>query len=75
MLAVEAVYQGGVFKPVGEVHLPENQRVLLDIRAPAAADVAAWLAAVRDLHHQIVSTRGHLPDSTPDIAADRVRDD
>lgn len=55
MPAVEAVYQGGVFKPV--------------------ADVADWLAAVRDIHRQIVSTHGQLPDSTPDIAADRVRDD
>jgi predicted DNA-binding antitoxin AbrB/MazE fold protein len=24
---VEAVYQGGVFKPIGPVDLPENQRV------------------------------------------------
>jgi predicted DNA-binding antitoxin AbrB/MazE fold protein len=33
---VEAVYQGGVFKPVRPVDLPENQRVTVVVTAPAA---------------------------------------
>jgi predicted DNA-binding antitoxin AbrB/MazE fold protein len=75
MPAVEAIYQGGVFKPVGKVHLPENQRVILDIRTSTAEDAANWLAEVQESQRRIVAARGHFPDSTPDIAADRVRDE
>ena len=32
MAQIEAIYQGGVFKPLGEVKLPENQRVTIDIK-------------------------------------------
>lgn len=75
MAAVEAIYQGGVFKPLGEVCLPENQRVLLNIETPSGQDVAAWLAEVRQFQEQIITARGFFPDSTLDIAADRVRDE
>lgn len=75
MPAIEAIFQGGVFKPVGEVHLPENQRVILDVRTPGTGDVAGWLAEVRASQQRIVAHRGHFPDSTPDIAADRMRDE
>jgi predicted DNA-binding antitoxin AbrB/MazE fold protein len=75
MTAVEAIYQGGVFKPLGEVHLPENQRVLLSIETPTGQDVAAWLAEVRQFQERIIAARGFFPDSTLDIAADRVRDE
>jgi predicted DNA-binding antitoxin AbrB/MazE fold protein len=37
-LTVEAVYQGGVFKPVRPVDLPENQRVTVLVAAPASAN-------------------------------------
>jgi predicted DNA-binding antitoxin AbrB/MazE fold protein len=75
MSAVEAIYQGGVFKPLGEVRLPENQRVLLNIQTPASQDAAAWLKEVRDFQERIIAARGHFPDSTSDIAADRMRDE
>lgn len=75
MPAIEAVYQGGVFRPLEEVRLPENQRVVLNIQAAPSADAAAWLAEVRAHQERIIATRGYLPDSTPDIAADRVRDE
>ena len=75
MPVVEAIYQGGVFKPVGEVRLSENQRVLLNFQTPTGQDAAAWLAEVRELQQKIVAERGYFPDSTLDIAADRVRDE
>jgi predicted DNA-binding antitoxin AbrB/MazE fold protein len=71
---VEAVYQGGVFKPVGPVDLPENQRVRLSVEAAPATDFQAWLDRVRPVQQQIVARFGVLPDSTPIIAEDRRRD-
>ena len=43
MPVIEAIYQGGVFKPLKEVRLAENQRVFLSFQTPTAQDVAAWL--------------------------------
>lgn len=73
MSTVEAIYAGGVFKPLGEVSVPENQRVRLTIEPAAAADASSWLDEVRQFQQQIISQHGVLPDSTPDIAADRRR--
>jgi predicted DNA-binding antitoxin AbrB/MazE fold protein len=36
---IEAVYQGGVFKPLGEVKLAENQRVQVLVPGEASAPV------------------------------------
>ncbi len=71
---VEAVYQGGVFKPVRPVDLPENQRVQLDVR-PVGADAArAWLEEARRLQEELRAKYGNFPDSTALIAEDRRRD-
>jgi len=75
MPPIEAIYQGGVFKPLGEVRLSENQRVVLNIQTTTGQDVAAWLAEVKDFQQRIIAARGCLPDSAPDIAADRMRDE
>jgi predicted DNA-binding antitoxin AbrB/MazE fold protein len=72
MRTVEAIYSGGVFKPVDPVSIPENQRVRLTIEP---YDPAGWLEAVREFQRQVVANHGVLPDSTPDIAADRRRHD
>lgn len=75
MAQIEAIYQGGVFKPLGEVKLPENQRVRLNVEPiDDAAYALAWLARVREMHRQFIEKHGYLPDSTPDIAEDRMRD-
>jgi predicted DNA-binding antitoxin AbrB/MazE fold protein len=72
---VEAIYQGGVFKPEGEVHLAENQRVRLSIEPVAPVQMLAWLARAQELRRKIHERRGEfLPDSTMDIAEDRMRD-
>jgi predicted DNA-binding antitoxin AbrB/MazE fold protein len=75
MAAVEAIYQGGVFKPLGEVRLPENQRVVLSIQTPTGQDAAAWLKEVREFQERIIAERGFFPDSTQEIACDRMRDE
>lgn len=55
--------------------MPENQRVLLSVQTPAKQDTATWLAEVQEMQQRIVSARGYFPDSTTDIAADRMRDE
>jgi predicted DNA-binding antitoxin AbrB/MazE fold protein len=72
---IEAIYQGGVFKPEGAVHLRENQRVRLSIETVGAAEMLTWLARAQELRRQVHERRGeYLPDSTADIAEDRMRD-
>lgn len=73
MSQVDAIYQNGVFKPLGEVNVAENQRVHLTIEPLPAQNVAEWLEGVRQLQERIVAERGYFPDSTQDIAADRAR--
>jgi predicted DNA-binding antitoxin AbrB/MazE fold protein len=75
MSRIEAIYHDGVFKPLGDVGLRENQRVHLDFEPIDETDGAAWLEEVRQLHQQLVGQHGYFPDSTPDIAADRTRDE
>jgi predicted DNA-binding antitoxin AbrB/MazE fold protein len=70
MKTVEAIYSGGVFKPIEPLTLPENQRVRLTVEPVSAV---GWLDAVREFQRQVVANHGVLPDSTPDIAADRRR--
>lgn len=71
MSQIEAIFQDGVFKPLSEVSLQENQHVRLTIQAVEIAQVQDWLEQVQAFQQQIISSRGYLPDSTPDIAADR----
>ena len=73
MTQVEAIYQNGVFKPLKEVALAENQRVRLNVQPIGADDTAAWLARVRERQQRMIAQHGHFPDSTLDIAEDRRR--
>jgi predicted DNA-binding antitoxin AbrB/MazE fold protein len=76
MTQVDAIYQNGVFKPLQELGLPENQRVRLSVQPVEAGDVQAWrawLVRVEERHQRIIAERGYFPDSTPDIAEDRRR--
>jgi predicted DNA-binding antitoxin AbrB/MazE fold protein len=73
MTQVEAIYQNGVFKPLQDVELAENQRVRLSVQPVGAGDVQAWLAEVQELRRRIVAERGYFPDSTLDIAEERRR--
>ena len=40
MTQVDATYQGGIFKPLPTVELPENRRVWLRIQPDRALDIA-----------------------------------
>ena len=73
MTQVDAIYQNGVFKPLQDVGLLDNQRVRLSIQPLEAADVRAWLAEVQEMRQRIIAERGTFPDSAPDIAEDRRR--
>jgi predicted DNA-binding antitoxin AbrB/MazE fold protein len=73
MTQVDAIYQNGLFKPLQDVGLPENQRVRLSVQLVEAVDVRAWLAEVQELRQRIIAERGYFPDSAPDIAEDRRR--
>jgi predicted DNA-binding antitoxin AbrB/MazE fold protein len=73
MSQVEAIYQNGVFKPLKDLGLPENQRVRLSVQLLQGGDVQDWLARVQERHQQFIAERGHLPDSAIDIAEDRRR--
>ncbi len=75
MTSIEAIYQGGVFKPLGTVNLCENQRVRLEFQPLEGNPARAWLAEVQQLQQKIIAERGYFPDSTADIAADRGRDE
>lgn len=68
---VEAVYVGGVFKPLAPVPLTENQKVELHFRPVERKSPLEWLREVQDYQRRIIETRGYFPDSTPDIAEDR----
>jgi predicted DNA-binding antitoxin AbrB/MazE fold protein len=73
MSQIDAVFQDGVFKPLGQVALPQNQRVRLTVESVPGGEVLAWLEEVRKVQQPIVATRGFLPDSTSGIAEDRQR--
>jgi len=73
MSQVEAIFQKGVFKPLGEVDLQENQRVRLQVEPLETLTMEAWLKLAQEFQEKIRERHGVLPDSTPDIAADRMR--
>ena len=73
MSQIDAIYRDGVFKPLQQVQLRENQRVRLSFQPVEPADVKAWLADVQEMQKRIVAERGYFPDSTLDIAEDRRR--
>jgi predicted DNA-binding antitoxin AbrB/MazE fold protein len=73
MTLVDAIYQNGMFKPLQEVALSENQLVRLSFQPVEVGDVRAWLAEVRELRQRIIAQHGHFPDSAAEIAEDRRR--
>ena len=73
MNVVDAVFSQGVFKPLGNVTLAENQRVRLTVEPAEQSSSQDWLKSVVEFQRRIMAQTGHLPDSTPIIAADRRR--
>ena len=74
---IEATYQGGIFKPEGDVSLNENQRVRLTIQPIVEnMDALEWLERVQRHRQEILDRRGGepFPDSAPETAEDRMRE-
>jgi len=74
MNQIEAIYENGVFRPLGPVELRDKERVRLSVEPVARPDMLEWLERVRKHRQEFVAKHGFLPDSTPDIAEDRLRD-
>jgi predicted DNA-binding antitoxin AbrB/MazE fold protein len=70
---VDAIYQNGVFRPLGPVAVDENQRVVLSVEPLQQEDPLTWIKRVSKFRRQMAAERGFLPDSAVDIAADRAR--
>ena len=73
MTQIDAVYRGGVFEPLEPVSLPDDQHVRLSIHPCSSQDWQNWLQRTEEHKADIVRRFGVLPDSAPDIAADRLR--
>jgi predicted DNA-binding antitoxin AbrB/MazE fold protein len=70
---VDAIYQGGVFRPLEPVAFSENQRVALNVESIDKQDALAWAKRVSQSREEAASRYGILPDSAIDIATDRMR--
>jgi predicted DNA-binding antitoxin AbrB/MazE fold protein len=73
---IDAVYSGGVLRPLGEVKLEENEHVRLTISPapkPLPPEVAEWLARTA-AHRQAMLEDGYCHDTTELIAEMRRRD-
>ena len=85
---VDAIYKDGSFLPLTPVALCENERVQLDVKQamdesktfvrtymnPESIPLDVWMKAARKRHADFVAKHGFLPDSTTDIAKERLRD-
>jgi predicted DNA-binding antitoxin AbrB/MazE fold protein len=55
---IEAIYQNGIFKPLQEVQLPDNQRVRLSVQPIEAEDTRNWLEEVQQMRQRIIASAG-----------------
>ena len=73
MSSIDAIYRHGVFEPLEEVNLPDDQRVRLSIETASDSAPTIWLEQIRKLQAEPLGRHGPLPDSARDIATDRLR--
>ena len=73
MTQIDAIYRDGIFQPLEPVQLAEEQHVRLSIETFPRNSPQDWLTHVRELQAIVSSRVGLLPDSTVDIAAERLR--
>lgn len=73
MLNLKAIYRHGLFEPLEPVSLDEEQCVRLNVEVIPDETVQSWIQRVRLVHTPIVQRQGPLPDSSREIAADRLR--
>jgi predicted DNA-binding antitoxin AbrB/MazE fold protein len=73
MTQVIAIYRNGIFQPLDPVKLTDDERVRLTIEPAPIHSHETWLATVRELQAKVIARAGPLANSTPEIAADRLR--
>jgi predicted DNA-binding antitoxin AbrB/MazE fold protein len=74
MTTVEAIFEGGVFRPVDPVRLPDRQRVQLTIMPLAVTTGPEWLDELRRERERVAAAYGPFPDTAALIAEDGRRD-
>ena len=73
MSHIEAIYRHGVFEPLEPVDFKEEQRVRLSVEPVGPEAMKDWLERVTKRREEIFKRQGYLPDSTAEIAEDRMR--
>ena len=72
---IDAVYVGGVLKPLAEVDLKENECVRLTATPlPLPPHVVKWMLETAAFRKECFEKYGYFPDSAETVAADRRRD-
>ena len=74
MAHLEAIVENGLLRPMQRLPFAEHQRVWVRVEPIGSRDVTGWLASVERHQHAVLTRCGVLPDSTSDIAEDRMRD-
>jgi predicted DNA-binding antitoxin AbrB/MazE fold protein len=74
MRPIEAIFRNGVFELLQPVDLPEGERVRLSVQLLPKETPEEWLERVKKRQAEILERHGgFLPDSTAEIAEDRMR--
>jgi predicted DNA-binding antitoxin AbrB/MazE fold protein len=75
MTTVEAVYEDGIFTPLGSVALANKQTVRLTIEVldKSKLPLDEWFQQTREFRERMRAKYGTFPDSTESIAEDRRR--
>ena len=73
MTTIDAIYENGIFRPIGPVSLPENARVKVTVASPPKKDILTWVKEMQAIHAEYLKSHPPMPDSTPLIAEDRNR--
>ena len=75
MTTVEAIYEDGMFKPVGTVLLANKQpvRLTIEVMEKPKLPINEWFEQTREFRESMRAKYGTFPDSTESIAEDRRR--
>ena len=70
---LEAIVENGVLRPLDRLPFVDQQHVWIRVEPLEAYDVRQWLMKVVQHQQSVLNRMLPLPDSTPDIAEDRLR--
>ncbi len=75
MNVISTQFTGGVFVPLEPVEIEEGTKIQVQIRSQSDLDWKEWMKSAAINRQKIMDRVGVLPDSTPEIRADRYRDE